>query len=87
MDLSNISIEQLEKELFNRQEKVKKDAIPKLLQNPDLSLLASQCQEFITDLAEDNRTKDVEYYIFETVMGTFFGNNIFQWLNNYEWGE
>jgi hypothetical protein len=95
-DLNDISSEDLQKEI-NKRNKEKEDAIkeeerirldeekkntPKLIEEPDLSSL----QEMATNTVEYmNETgcyeKDIEQYMFESVMTTFYGKDIFNHLN------
>lgn len=55
---------------------------PPLIENPDLSNLIETCEAEIIGVVEDGRSpKDIEHYIYEAAMKTFYGENYFKWYN------
>jgi hypothetical protein len=60
---------------------VKYASIPKPLPNPDFTGLIEEADEFINALATGGRTKDTKEYMFENVMITIYGKDIFEFIN------
>lgn len=55
---------------------------PKLIENPDLTNLIEECEAEINGILEDGRSpKDIEHYIYEVAMKTFYGKDYFKWYN------
>jgi hypothetical protein len=56
---------------------------PVQLNEVNLVMLRSICQEYIDELESDNEyiDDDFEHYIFETAMKTVFGKDVFKWIN------
>jgi hypothetical protein len=77
-ELEKYSDEQLEEELNRR------NAPPKQLEDEDVDLtkLRSITEEFLGYLHVNNREiKDGTHYIYEEVMKTLYGPDIFYWIN------
>lgn len=55
---------------------------PKIKKNIDYTKLREICKEYIDCLYIRERFKDAEYYIFETAMTTFYGKEIFNFINS-----
>jgi len=76
-DLSKVSDHDLEEEIKRRA------GIPEQLFDVDLTSLRTITKEYMNSLYSDNRPpKDAEHYIFETVMKTLYGENIFKWISD-----
>jgi hypothetical protein len=76
--LNRFTDEELEEELKRRK------SLPKILssENINLARLRKQANEYIVSIEEDGKPpKDAERYIFEEVMKTFYGSEIFKWIN------
>jgi len=74
----DFSDEQLEKELEKRKK-------PKILNSEDINLsgLRKKAEEYVDSLFKNGHPpKDAEQYMFEEVMRTFYGKDIFLWINN-----
>ena len=77
-ELDNYSIEQLEKELHRR----KGPPEPLELEEVDLTKLRAQAKDYLDYLHEKKyESKDARYYMFEGVMKTLYGPDIFDWIN------
>ena len=71
-------IEKLEKEL----EESKKQEIPKPIPVRDFNPLIKMCESHLKDIAEKGYAEeDDKQYIFECVMKTIYGKDIFNWYN------
>jgi|WetSurSiteA1Bulk_404760.scaffolds.fasta_scaffold00586_20 hypothetical protein len=76
--LEEATAEELEKRL----EELKNVAPPKMLDNPELDRLKTECQIYIDTLAKGNKPdRDSKQYIYESAMTAFFGKDIFKWIN------
>lgn len=89
-DLTHFSDEELKSEL----EKRKKNSIPKMIENPDLTNLKHALQIYINTISQLNYNEDydkddedevsyedMEHYIYELTLKTFFGYDVFDWIN------
>jgi len=80
--LNKFTDEELEEELARRREP------PKPVEHPNLGDLKAVAQEYLDDIKENGRpSKDSKNYIFESVMKTFYGPDIFSWINEWNTGE
>ena len=80
--LNKFTDEELEDELARRREP------PLSLKDPNLGDLKSEAQQYLYDIKENGRpSKDAKQFIFECVMKTFYGPDIFSWINKWNIGE
>lgn len=60
-------------------------SIPKLIENPDLSNLIDVCNSYLEWLSSEDyhedRINDIESLIFSSTMETFFGENVWNYIN------
>lgn len=59
--------------------------VPKMLDNPDLTGLKELLEYHINEVAkpqEERYTKDANKHIYEKALMTFYGDNIFDWIND-----
>jgi len=83
-DINLISIEDLQAELDRRNEQAKKDSIPKLIDNPDLTLLKKTVEENMQSILEGDRREDrYESYIYQEAMVAYYGKLFFDWKDDY----
>lgn len=81
--LQNYTDEQLEKELELRN--YPPDA--KASEDVNISNLRTQAEEYIENVHKQGcPPKDAEHFIFEAVMTTFYGNDIWSWINKHNIG-
>ena len=86
MSLKNFSKADLEKELERRDNLG--DVPPQQIENPDLSALKVILTDYIEDIFYDEHnpnSDDTEYIFeeaFEEAMRTFYGQDIFKWIND-----
>jgi hypothetical protein len=81
--LEHYTDEELKAELDQRQ------APPDPLASEDVNIseLAKQASEYIEDVQRDGcPSKDAEHFIFESVMETFYGKDVWNWLNKRHMG-
>lgn len=79
--LMNATIAQLEEAIQRK----KKEEIPKLLDNIDLSKLIKICSDHLHNVANQECSYEYEQYtIFETAMETLFGDDVWDWYNEQE---
>jgi hypothetical protein len=58
---------------------------PDTIKDLDFSVLKKLCQEYIDTLANNERVDDdLEHYIFESALETFFGSAVWEFVNNSE---
>jgi len=77
--LAEFPTEQLETELERRERLAEK---PEQLSRIDVSHLQAACQEYIDYMAEHGREiKDGSHYIYEAAMETFFGIDVWYFVN------
>ena len=75
-DLSGFSDDELQAELNRR------NAPPDQLEEVDLTSLRAEAKNYIDTLHETGRQpKDSDHYMFENVMKTLYGPDIFDWIN------
>ena len=77
-DLEKYSIKELEAEIRRRYEP------PQMLASEDINISAIRdCVADYINFVKENRreSKDYRQYLFETALITFYGNDIFNWLN------
>jgi hypothetical protein len=80
--LEQLSDEQLEAELARRAEAKKQAAIPKPLDNIDWVPLTNYVVTSVKEVANgDGEPKDFEHWLFEMVMETIYGPDIWKWWN------
>lgn len=74
--------DELKNELERRKQTKKEHEIPKLIENPDLTVMKKALTHYINYIVENgHEEKDCEYWIYETAVKTFFGDNTFDWIN------
>ncbi len=77
MSLKKYKTEELEKELERR-----KREIPQMCENFSFIRLRKLCLSYIEELStNDYVDEDLEHYIFEETMKSFYNDNIFDWIN------
>lgn len=82
MSLKNVSTEQLEEELKRRKEGNKVPQ-PLPLEQMNWQPLVAYVQSSVQEVAEEEgEPKDFEHWIFESVMETIYGKDIWKWWNN-----
>jgi len=82
MNFSDYSDEQLEEEL-KRRERIE-NAPPDPLPSEDINILniRKQAEDYVRSIHETGMPpKDGEHYMFKSVMTTFYGNDIWTWIN------
>lgn len=78
--LSEFSIEELEAEIKKRNE----PPDPIASKHINLTKLQKQAAEYLQQIKEKGYTDDdSEHFIFEAVMETFYGTDIWKWINKY----
>lgn len=81
-DMQNFSDNELQAELNSRKEVQRQADKPCMIEVPDYKALRGLCQKYIDDLHEKNWVDDdLKHYVFETAMTTFFGPNVWGWIN------
>lgn len=59
------------------------DNLPKIISNPNLEDLIELTRSVVEEVVENGRyPKDIDQYVFESVMTTFYGKDIFRYLND-----
>lgn len=75
-NLDNISSDELLKEL-ERRKKIKTEI--SFVEKPDLSSIKSMLSEYVNkSLSNEYISDDFNHYLFETVLTTFYGKDIFK---------
>lgn len=85
--LNSFSDEELQKELKLREGR---KSIPPILSSEAINLtrLRNSVSEYMLSIVNTGRgSKDGEHYIFEEAVKTFYGSDIFSWINEYNHGE
>jgi len=78
-DFSKYTDDELIKELELRE----KSKMPKIVENPNFGSLIYILTTYIDYIQKNKCTNDnYEHDIYESVLLTFFGNNIFDWINS-----
>ena len=72
-------VEEIQKYVTEENSKTDK---PKIKKNIDYTKLKEICEGYIDSLYMSERFKDAQYYIFETAMITFYGKEIFDFINS-----
>ena len=82
INLSEFSDDELEAEVERRKRGVK----PKMLQISDISKLIGVCQRYIDDVDSNDYNEDNDWsnYIYEEAIETFFGKDVWNWINDRE---
>jgi late competence protein required for DNA uptake (superfamily II DNA/RNA helicase) len=82
-DMSKFTKKELNDELKRREEKEIKEGIPTLLENPDFTILKEMTSQYLLGLHNKNpvMVHDYDGFIYECVMKTLYGYNIFNWIN------
>ena len=80
--ISDFTIEELEEQL--KLLKKQKERKPKLIVDPDIHKLGNICEEYIDTVGTEDFDDDLEHYIFEEAMETFYGKSIWDYINNNE---
>lgn len=80
---NNVSIENLEKLLEEKKRAEAEENIPKALPEPDMDRIKAICGNYINYLISEDfhPDNDEEHLLFEEVMKTVFGDDIFDWIN------
>lgn len=60
----------------------KEKARPKLVSNPNISDLLKRAEAYLDEVEGDHVDDDTEHYLFESVMETFYGKDVWLWVNN-----
>ena len=89
MDMDKISTEELEQELSRR--KSIKEERPKFISRQEeekkIDILADYCNEGLISIEKTGYLpKDFKQYVYELTMCTFFGDEVFRWINKYNKG-
>ena len=80
MDLSEISNDELRKEIERRKIALTKPQM-RVWTSVDTNKLKELCQDYIDSLAGDCRFKDPEHIICEAAIELFFGEDVWGWIN------
>jgi len=57
--------------------------LPQLVDCPDMCDLLNLCANHIKDIVDGNEDDDDEHYIYEEVMKTLYGDDVFDKLREY----
>lgn len=82
-DISKLSTEELEAELEKRKQEEALNSIPKPLKDINIDAIkniAREELEYVTKYGESS--KDIEHWMYETVMTSVYGDNIFNYINS-----
>lgn len=77
-----LSDEDLKNELKRREEERKLQEIPKRFMNPNFAVLHKLLDDYMETLVENDEMRDGINYIYECVMTTFYGRDVFDWIND-----
>ena len=81
--LGKFTDEELEEELERR----KSPPCPLSSENVNINNLRKHAKEYLDTVYKHGRPpKDAEHFMFEAIMTTFYGNDIWAWLNKYNKG-
>lgn len=82
-DINKLSIEELEAELKKRKEKSDLDSIPKPLENIDIDAIKKIAQDELEHITKSGQnSKDIEHWMYEAVMESVYGKDIFNYINS-----
>jgi hypothetical protein len=82
-EFDKFSDEELEAELARRHE----PPLPIASEDLNISGIMHQASEYITSIEKTGRPpRDAEHYIFEAVMTSFYGHDVWDWLNEHNRG-
>lgn len=83
MQTEEFTIKQLQDMLKTKEAELEKlPNFPDIILVPDFSQLRKICEKYIQTISEGKDIGDLEHYIFECALETFYGKNIFQdWVN------
>lgn len=82
-DINKLSIEELEAEIKKRKEKSDLDSTPKPLENINVDAIKKIAQEELEYVTENGEnSKDIEQWMYEAVMKSVYGDNIFKYINS-----
>ena len=58
---------------------------PELISDPDISRLRDMCMDIVNNISDENgfNGKDDEVYIYECAMNTFYGKDVFKYINQF----
>ena len=79
----HISNDEVKNELKRREEESALQEIPMRFTNPNFAVLHKLLDNYMESLVENNEMKDGQYWIYECVMNTFYGRDIFDWINKH----
>ena len=80
--LSDYSIEELKKEIKQRENSVVSDKAPSALENPDYSELQDLCSKYMYDIEKAEYVDDdYPHYIYEAAMHALYGKDVFRYIN------
>lgn len=83
IDINKLSTEDLEAELKKRKEKDILDSIPKPLNDINIDAIKNIAKEELEYLTKNGKnSKDIDHFMYETVMKTVYGNDIFNYINS-----
>ena len=78
--LKDCSIKDLELALQEKKNDLNEK--PQIKDNIDLKNLITLLEAHVGALKHGERTKDDKHYIYEEAMQTFYGENIWEWINS-----
>lgn len=83
IDINKLSTEDLEAELKKRKEKDILDSIPKPLNDINIDAIKNIAKEELEYLTKNGEnSKDIDNFMYETVMKTVYGNDVFNYINS-----
>lgn len=78
----DVTIEELEERLEEMKREEDIANIPQLIKNPSLKKLITLCASEMNHIFLKGRnTKDARNWFYEEVMETFYGTDVFDWIN------
>ncbi|GAF82905.1 unnamed protein product [marine sediment metagenome] len=81
--LKDVSTDELQAELDQRQRLEEEQAKPKAIASPDFRHLKKTCQHYVDALAGEEFTNgDWKQYIYEAAIVAIFGKDVWDWINS-----
>ena len=82
-DISKLSTEELEAELERRKQEAELNSMPKPLEDINIDAIKKIAQEELEYITKNGvNSKDIEHWMYETVMISVYGDDIFDYLNS-----
>ena len=81
--MSIVSDEEAKNELKRREEASALREVPMRFMNPNLAVLNNLLDNYMKSLVDNEEMKDGVHWIYECVMTTFYGSDIFNWINKH----